>query len=208
MLDWAAWTLTHSSGGPAELAVALGLAVALELVPPLGVVEIRESRDAFVVAEAEDADAEPVPVAEDAEPVPVDEPVCEGDADVGLSLSVALADAVVEDPLAEEDALPEEDPLAEEDPLSEGVMIGEGVGEGVGSGVGVGDDRGEGDGDGGVTAGSAWHTTFAVAAACPCGVSGAACALPSAPRVRKLPLSTVTATTRTCPKRIRIACPR
>jgi hypothetical protein len=178
MLDCAAWTLTHSSAAPAEL------------VPLLGLVAMRASRDAAVVAaEAEDADAEPVPVAEEAEPVPVDadaepvpedESVCAGDADV--------ADAAADDPLAE------------------GVTVGDGVGEGVDDGEGDGDGEGEGEGD--AAAGSAWHTGFAAAAACPCGVSGAACALPSAPRVRKPPLSAAIATTRTCPKRIRIACLR
>ncbi len=194
MLDWAALTLTHSSA-------AAELAVALELVPLLGLVAVRASRDAaVVVAEAEDADAdpvpvaeeaeplpeaeeaEPVPVAEEAEPVPEDEPVCAGDADVAVE--------VAEDPLAE----------------VEGVTLGEGVGEGVGDGEGEGE--GDGDGDGDAAVGSAWHTGFAAAAACPCGVSGAACALPSAPRVRKPPLSAAIATTRTCPKRIRIACLR
>lgn len=69
---------------------------------------------------------------------------------------------------------------------------GEGEGEGDGEGVGVPEE------------GSAWHTlsVFAVVA------SGAACALPSRPRVRKLALSRVTAATLTCAKRMRIACPR
>ena len=49
-----------------------------------------------------------------------------------------------------------------------------------------------------VAAVAAW---FAVAAV-------AACALPSRPRVRKLPLSKVTAATLTCAKRMRIACLR
>lgn len=182
MLDCAAWTLTHSSAGAGELAVAL------ELVPPLGLVVMRPSRDAVVVVpEAEDADAEPVPVETDAEPVsveadaepvPVAEPVRAGDDDSGGEVVAG--------------------------PLNEGVTVGDGVGEGVGDGEG--DGEGEGDGDG--MGGSAWHTTFAAAGVFPCGVSGAACALPTAPRVRKPPLSTVTAVTRTCPKRIRIACPR
>ena len=82
----------------------------------------------------------------------------------------------------------------------------EGDGEGDGDGDGDGDRGGDGDGDGdGVPeAGSAWHTEsvlFGVA-------SGAASALPSTPRVRKLPLSTVTAATLTCAKRMRIACLR
>lgn len=84
----------------------------------------------------------------------------------------------------------------------------EGDGEGDGDGDGEGNLDGEGDGDGegvGVPeAGSAWHTVsvlFVVA-------WGAASALPSTPRVRKLPLSKVTAATLTCAKRIRIACLR
>ena len=79
----------------------------------------------------------------------------------------------------------------------------EGDGEGDGDGDGEGDLDGEGDGDGegvGVPeAGSAWHTVsvlFVVA-------WGAASALPSTPRVRKLPLSKVTAATLTCAKRIK-----
>jgi hypothetical protein len=175
MLDWVAWTLTHSSG-------AAELAGALELVPPLGLVAMRASREAaVVVAEPEDVDAEPVPVDE---LVPVEELVWAGDADV------ADADA--------------------EDPLVDGVTLGEGVGEGVGDGDGEVEGEGDGDGDGEdeATAGSAWHTGVGAAAACSWEVSGAACALPSAPRVRKPPLSAVTAATRTCPRRIRIACLR
>jgi len=84
----------------------------------------------------------------------------------------------------------------------------EGDGEGDRDGDGDGDGDGECDGDGegvGVPdAGSAWHTVsvlFVVA-------RGAASALPSTPRVRKLPPSKVTAATLTCAKRIRIACLR
>jgi hypothetical protein len=82
----------------------------------------------------------------------------------------------------------------------------EGDGEGDCNRDGDGDGDGEGDGDGvGVPeAGSAWHTVsvlFVVA-------RGAASALPSTPRVRKLPLSKVTAATLTCAKRMRIACLR
>lgn len=82
----------------------------------------------------------------------------------------------------------------------------EGDGEGDRNRDGDGDGDGEGDGDGvGVAeAGSAWHTVsvlFVVA-------RGAASALPSTPRVRKLPLSKVTAATLTCAKRMRIACLR
>jgi hypothetical protein len=80
----------------------------------------------------------------------------------------------------------------------------EGDGEGDGNRDGDGDGEGDGDGVGVPEAGSAWHTVsvlFVVA-------RGAASALPSTPRVRKLPLSKVTAATLTCAKRIRIACLR
>jgi hypothetical protein len=81
---------------------------------------------------------------------------------------------------------------AGEDWVAGGLVAGEGTGEGDGAGVGVPEG------------GSAWHTVsvFAVAAI------GAACASASRPRVRKLPLSKVTAATLTCAKRIRIACLR
>ena len=70
MLDCAAWTLTHSSVDAAELALAL------ELVPPLGLVARRASREAtVVVTEAEDPE-------DDVESVRADEPVWAGDDDV------------------------------------------------------------------------------------------------------------------------------
>ena len=82
--------------------------------------------------------------------------------------------------------------LVAEDWVASGPVAGEGDGEGEGDGVGVPEE------------GNTWHTrsVFAVVA------SGAACAWPSRPRVRKLPLSRVTAATLTCAKRMRIACPR
>ena len=96
-----------------------------------------------------------------------------------------------------------------EDVPAEGELVGdEVVGVGVGEGDGEGDGDGEGEDEGDGEDGSAWHTGFAAAAMFPCDTSGAASALPSMPRVRKPPLSRVTAATRTCPKRIRIACPR
>ena len=86
------------------------------------------------------------------------------------------------------------------------LVEGDGEGDGDGDGDRVGDREGDGDGEGvGVLeAGSAWHTVSVLAVV---GM-GAACALPSTPRVRKLPLSKVTAATLTCAKRIRIACLR
>jgi hypothetical protein len=80
----------------------------------------------------------------------------------------------------------------------------EGDGDGDGDREGDGEGEGEGEGDGVPEAGSAWHTASVLAVV----ARVAACALPSAPRVRKVPLSTVTAAARTCPKRIRIACLR
>lgn len=91
--------------------------------------------------------------------------------------------------------------------LAEGEVVGDGLVEDLGEGDvdGLGDVVGLGDGDGlgdpGV--GSAWHTGLVAADAC-----GAAYAVPSTPRVRKPPLRIVTAATRTCPKRISIACLR
>jgi len=86
--------------------------------------------------------------------------------------------------------------------------LAEGDGEGDGDGDGDGDPEGDGEGDGdgvGVPeAGSAWHAVFVLFGV----VSGAASALANTPRVRKLPLSRVTAATLTCAKRIRIACLR
>jgi hypothetical protein len=84
--------------------------------------------------------------------------------------------------------------------------LAEGDGEGDGDGDGDGDREGDGDGEGVevAEAGSAWHTVSVLSGA----ARGAASALPNTPRVRKLPLSRVTAATLTCAKRIRIACLR
>jgi hypothetical protein len=88
------------------------------------------------------------------------------------------------------------------------VVEGERDGDGEGDGEGEGERGGEGDGDGeGVGVpdeSSAWHTVsvFDVVAAL---AAGAACAVPSMPTVRKLPLSKVTAVTLTCAKRIKLA---
>lgn len=74
------------------------------------------------------------------------------------------------------------------------------VGEGDGDGDGDGDVEGDDDGEGvGVpVAGRAWHTVSVLLAV----ATGAACALSSGPRLRRLPLSKVTAATLTCAKRI------
>jgi len=179
MLDCPPWTLTQSSGTPA-----------LELVPPLGLETTKADRDAAVpLAEAEvwDDDAELVA----GELVCAADPVDADDADpVGVELPAGVV----------LDAAAVEDTPVEGEPVGDGVVVGVGddVGEGVGDGVAVGDGE----------AGSAWQTGVAAAAAFACGSSGAACALLSAPAVRKPPLSSVTAATRAYPKRIRIACPR
>jgi len=112
---------------------------------------------------------------------------------------------------------PEGDGRADRD--GDGEAVGPGLrvvwaeGDGVVDGSRAGEDwvagglvAGEGDGEGVevLEAGRTWHTVsvFAVVAI------GAACASASRPRVRKLPLSKVTAATLTCAKRIRIACLR
>ena len=61
------------------------------------------------------------------------------------------------------------------------------------------DGDGDGEGVGVPEAGSAWHTVSVLLVV----ARGAASALPSTPRVRKLPLSKVTAATLTCAKRIK-----
>jgi hypothetical protein len=80
------------------------------------------------------------------------------------------------------------------------LLLGEGDGDGEGDGEGDGDGEGEGDGE--AEAGRAWHTMSEPDAGAAPGLAAAACAVPSMLRVRKLPLSTVTAATRTCAKRI------
>jgi hypothetical protein len=82
---------------------------------------------------------------------------------------------------------------------AEGEDDGEGEGEGDCDGEGDSDGDGEGDALALACAGSAWQAE-SVAFVDP---SVAACAAPATARVRKLPLSTVAATTLTCPKRIR-----
>jgi hypothetical protein len=65
------------------------------------------------------------------------------------------------------------------------------------------DGEGEGEGEDVACDGSAWHAASVAVVA-----TGAACALPAMPRVRKLPLSRVATATLTYAKRIRIACLR
>ena len=204
MLDCELCTLTHSWVGGAELVLALALALVLPLplapvlVPPLGLAATKASRVAEAVppdVEAEVADDEAEvpdddePDADDGEPVCPD---CAGEAGADWFGPAVTLVAFVAGAAAVEELLEEEE--------VEGDGLGEGDGEGEGEGDGLGDGEGEGLGD--ADDGSAWHTAF-VAVAC-----GAAYAVSSRPRVSKPPLSKVTAATRTCPKRISIACLR
>ena len=203
MLDCELRTLTHSWVGGAELVLALALELVLPLAPVLvlvlGLAAMKASRVVEAVppdVEAEVADDEAEVPDDDDEPDADDgEPVCpdcvdEADADwfgPAVTLVVFVAGAAAVEELVEEEE-------------AEGDGLGEGDGEGEGEGDGLGDGEGEGLGD--ADDGSAWHTAF-VAVAC-----GAAYAVSSRPRVRKPPLNKVTAATRTCPKRISIACLR
>jgi hypothetical protein len=182
MLDWERWTLTHSSGA----AVVLALPLLLEL----GLAATKESSVAAVVL----VDVAVVVSA-------VVDVLADGEAVfAGVELTLAAGGAV-DDPVGESVATAEW--LA--DGLAEDEEDGDGEWEGDGDGDGDGDEEPDGDGVGvGVPdEGSAWHTVSAFGVAV-----GAACAVPSAPRLRKLPLSKVTAATLTCAKRIRIACLR
>jgi hypothetical protein len=184
MLDWERWTLTHSSAGAVVPVLALllffGLTLELGLVATL---------TASAAAEAE------VPGVPERDADGVGEVYPEGDVVVvwrAALLALRVAGSTVGGGLAV------------------AVWLAGGLveGEGDGDGEGEGERLGEGDGDGEVVGvpddGSAWHTLLAFA-----GVAlGAACAVPSTPRVRKLPLSKVTAATLTYAKRIRIACLR
>jgi hypothetical protein len=78
-------------------------------------------------------------------------------------------------------------------------LVEGGLVEGDGDGEGERDREGDGVGVGVAEDGSAWHTVSVFVAV----VLGAACAVPRRPRVRKLPLSKVTAATLACAKRIK-----
>jgi hypothetical protein len=99
--------------------------------------------------------------------------------------------------------------LATAEWLADELAEAEGDVEGEGDGDRDGEGEGEGEGEGVAEAGIAWHTvSVLVAAVFVAAAFGAACAVPTTPRARKLPLSKVTAATLTCAKRIRIACLR
>ena len=187
MLDWERWTLTHSSAGAVVPVLALllfpGLTLELELGLGLGLVATCIS-SAAAVAE--------VPGVPELDADGAGEVNPEGGGVAvwsGTLLALRVAGSTVGGALLGVAVL-----LA-------GVLV-EGEGDGDGEGEGEGERRGNGDGDGegmGVPDdGSAWHTLFVVAGVGP----GAACAVPSTPRVRKLPLSKVTAAALRCAKRI------
>jgi hypothetical protein len=186
MVDCERWTLTHSSGWAAEL-LELGLA------PGLAVVEA--SSDAVAVAEVDvwDDDGK-------------DEADCDGEADcegdaVGALLGLAAEAEAVEGP-ADTEAV--------------GGAAGDGDGEGVGEvdGDDVGEGVGEGEVEGVLEGGSTWQLVL-VFAAVPrldvvvTGPRTPARAVPgklaSTPKVREPPASSLSAVTRPCAKRIRIA---
>jgi hypothetical protein len=209
MLDWERWTLTHSSGEAGALVLllpgllllllglglGLGLLLALGLPGPLGLLLVSLllglGLGLGLVATEASSVAAVVPAAADVPDLDGEDDAPpwsregdgradrEGDGEaVGRGLRVVRAEG--------DDAVGGSP--AGEVWVAGGLVAGEGSGEGVGV----------------PEAGRAWHTVsvFAVVAI------GAACASASRPRVRKLPLSKVTAATLTCAKRIRIACLR
>jgi hypothetical protein len=217
MLACERWTLTHSSGGAVvlPLALALALPLAVGLGSELGLVVTLAASAALVVLVAVVL-AVAVPVV------------------VGVLGAVAVAVAVavpvvvgVPDGDVEADCDGEVvrlgppltltgggntlgGALAAAEPLAVGLLElpeSDGEGDGVGDGDGDMDGDGDGVGVGVLEGGRAWHTV-SVLLALVVVASGAACALPSTPRVRKLPLSKVTAATLTCAKRIKNACLR
>ena len=211
MLDCERWTLTHSSGW-ADVLVELGLALVPALALWLGLVLVfaakRAASEAEATGEAEvwDDDGE-----DDGEPdAPEGDPDGEieieaepdGGGDVGALLGRLLGLVVAGGEVEELEA--------EGDGVGVGVFDGFGVGVLVGVGVGVG--------EGVLEAGSSWQlvSVFALALVevlelgeAAVGLSAPACAVPgrlaSTPRVRKLPPSTLSAVTRTCARRMRIA---
>jgi hypothetical protein len=175
MVDCERWTVTHSSDDAAAL-LELGLAVGLA----------------------------PMEATSEGEAAGEDEPGGESDAVVawlgellGLAADTEVAGAAV----GEEEV---------------GAGVGEGDGEGVGEvdGDDVGDGVGEAEGEGVLEDGSTWQLVLlfaevpALDAAVP-GRSACACAVPgrlaSTPKVRQPPVSRLSAATRPCAKRIRIA---
>ena len=194
MLDWERWTLTHSSAGAvvAVLAPLLFFGLALEV----GLAATWTSSVAAVVAVPEF----------DADGVGWVDPEVDG---VAVWRGVLVALRVGGNAVGGSLAVPAW--LAGEVGAAVWVAVGLVEGDWDGDGEGKGERLGEGDGEGAGAAddGSAWHTLFVLADVVLADTAlGAACAVPSRPRVRKLPLSKVIAATLTCAKRIGIACLR
>jgi hypothetical protein len=181
------------------------LALALPLVLPL---VARLASEAGLLATTAASAALTVPVAV-AVPVAVVVGVL-----VGVSVTLAVtfpdgdgevnsdadAEAVLGPLLAEADGWSVGGVVATAERLADGLLeLGEGDGEGDRDGDGDGSGDGDGVGVGVAEAGSAWHAVSVLD-----GVArGAACALSSTPRVRKLALSAMAAATLTCAKRMR-----
>jgi hypothetical protein len=201
MLGWERCTLTHSSGAAVVVALPLpllvcGLGLEFGLVVPIATCA---SRVAAVAVDVDVAVAVLVgvlvmvlvgvlvavlaPAGDGVRSGPL-LTLAGGDHTVGGSVTLAewVADGLVAGGLV---AGLVEGGLVEGDGDGEGERDREG--DGVGVGVGVAED------------GSAWHTVSVFVAV----VLGAACAVPRRPRVRKLPLSKVTAAALACAKRIK-----
>jgi hypothetical protein len=118
---------------------------------------------------------------------------------LAVAVPVALADedSVWSVPLADGSTLGGSLAVAEW-PAAGLLELADGDGDGDGEGDGDGDFEGDGEGAGVPGAGRAWHTVSVLLLV----TAGAACTLPTAPRVRMLPLSKVTAAALTCAKRI------
>ena len=194
MLDCERCTLTHSSGAAVVVALPLPLVSGLGLVVPIATCASRVA--AVAVAVAVDVAvavlvgvlvAVLVPAGDGAGEVRSGPllTLAEGDDTVGGSVTLAewVADGLVAGGLVAGGLVA--GALVEGDGDGDGGRDREGDGEGVG--VGVPED------------GSAWHTVSVFGA----GALGAACAVPSTPRVRKLPLSKMTAATLAYAKRIK-----
>ncbi len=157
-----------------------------------------------------DAAAETVPAAE---AVPAVEGELEPDAELGGADDAGALLAPVPDGGVEDELEPDGD--------------GDGEGDGLGDGEGLGDGDGDGLGEGELETGSTSHfvSVFALplaelpglaeaeataAAATAEPFAGTARAIPgqpaSTPRVRKPPASTLSTTTRTCTRRIKLPC--
>ena len=223
MLACERWTLTHSSGWAAGLALAL--------LPALGLEAMNASRVAETVAEGEvrddDGEDEPVwdgePVGEldepagvldedaDGEPEPDPETEPDGDGDVLLGLLVGL---VPDD--AGDDAGAVGVPEPEE--LDEGEGDGDGESDGDGEPDGDGDFDGVGVGVDVAAAGSTSHLVSVLASAlaellkladtAPAFIVSARAAADqpaSMPRVRDPPATRLSTAARTCARRMKTA---